>query len=52
MRDLMTKASAVVTGGLPIRTEAKVIRWPDRYMSEGGRPMWNRIMGLLDKHGA
>jgi DNA polymerase I-like protein with 3'-5' exonuclease and polymerase domains len=49
MRELMSRAGGVVTGGLPIRTEAKVFRYPDRYVDPRGVPMWNRIIGLLDK---
>jgi DNA polymerase-1 len=49
MREIMTRAGNAVTGGLDIRTEAKVIRWPDRYMADGAEPMWRRIMKLLDE---
>jgi DNA polymerase-1 len=49
MREMMTRAGNVVTGGLDIRTEAKVVRWPDRYMADGGQPMWDRVMRLLDE---
>jgi DNA polymerase I-like protein with 3'-5' exonuclease and polymerase domains len=47
MRDLMTKAGRVVTGGLDIRTDAEVVRWPDRYMDERGAAMWARVCSLL-----
>jgi DNA polymerase I len=49
MQALMTRAGEAVTGGLPIRTEAKVIRWPDRYMDERGEAMWQKVMRLLDE---
>ena len=39
--------SEVVTGGLRIRVDAKVIRAGGRYMDERGRAMWEKIMGLL-----
>jgi DNA polymerase I-like protein with 3'-5' exonuclease and polymerase domains len=45
MRDIMTRAGVVVCG-LPIRTEAKLIRYPNRYMEERGIEMWNRVMRL------
>jgi DNA polymerase-1 len=45
MRDIMTQAGVVVCG-LPIRTEAKLIRYPDRYMEDRGIEMWNRVMRL------
>jgi hypothetical protein len=33
MREIMIRASKVVTGGLPIRVDQKVVRFPDRYMT-------------------
>jgi hypothetical protein len=47
MRALMARAGATVTGGLPVRTDAVVVRWPDRYMDERGVGMWKMVMGLL-----
>ena len=52
MRALMTKAGEAVTGGFPVRTDATVVRFPDRYMDEGGREMWDRIMTLLPSEGS
>ena len=49
MRAIMTRAGQAVTGALEIRTDAEVVRWPDRYMDERGEAMWNKIMGLLDR---
>jgi hypothetical protein len=34
-------------GGLDIRTEAEVIRWPKRYMDERGEVMWRNGERLL-----
>jgi DNA polymerase-1 len=48
MRDMMKKAGRAVTGGLDIRTDAEVVRWPDRYMDERGRAMWKKVVSLLD----
>ena len=47
MRQIMTRASEVVTGGLAIRIDCKVVRFPERYMDPRGRSMWDRIMDLL-----
>ena len=47
MRDMMTKAGRAVTGGLDIRTDAEIVRWPDRYTDERGRVMWEKVMSLL-----
>jgi len=49
MRDIMAKAGRAVTGGLDIRTDAEIVRWPDRYMDERGRVMWEKVVGLLSK---
>jgi len=48
MRSIMSAAGRVVTGGLDIRTDAKVVRWPDRYMDERGKEMWGRVMAALN----
>ena len=45
MRDIMTAAGVVICG-LPVRTEAKLIRYPNCYMEERGIEMWNRVMRL------
>jgi DNA polymerase I-like protein with 3'-5' exonuclease and polymerase domains len=47
MRALMKKAGEAVTGGFPVRTDATIVRYPGRYMDEGGRAMWERVMALL-----
>lgn len=47
MRALMSRAGEVVTGGLPIRTDVQIVRWPDRYLPEKSAPMWNRVMRQL-----
>jgi DNA polymerase-1 len=49
MCEIMTKAGSCVTGGVPIRTEARVIRYPDRYMDARGISMWNRVVHLVGR---
>jgi DNA polymerase I len=47
-QEAMSDASAVVLGGFRLRSDAKVIRSPERFMDEKrGRPMWETIQGLL-----
>ena len=46
MREIMQRASEVVTGGLRIRVDCKIVR-AGRYMDDRGRAMWDRIMELL-----
>jgi len=48
MSEIMSRAGEVVCGGLRVRTDAKVVRAPDRYMDERGEEMWNRVVGLLN----
>jgi DNA polymerase-1 len=49
MRACMAEASRIVLGGLELRTEAKIVRWPDRYKDvDRGLGMWARVLGLLD----
>jgi DNA polymerase I len=50
MRAAMAEASRVVLGGFELRTEAQVVRFPNRFMDEDrGRVMWTRVMQLLDQ---
>lgn len=49
MRNLMAQAGSTVTGGLALRTDARVIRDPDRYMEERGISMWNRVVSLVGR---
>ena len=48
MRAAMAEASRVVLGGFELRTEPKIIRFPDRYMDKRGVVMWQRVMELLN----
>jgi hypothetical protein len=47
----MQEASELVLLGFPLRTEAKVVRYPDRYMDDRGGRMWETVLGLLDADG-
>jgi DNA polymerase-1 len=44
---LMTQASRIVLGGEPVRTDAKIIRWPDRYVEPRGAALWQQLLRLL-----
>jgi hypothetical protein len=44
---VMAEASAVVLDGFRLRSEAKLIRYPDRFMDERGQAMWELVQGLL-----
>ncbi|MFO0957088.1 MAG: DNA polymerase [Isosphaeraceae bacterium] len=47
-QEAMSEASAVVLDGFRLRSDAKIVRWPERYMDERGREFWRRIMALMD----
>ena len=50
-QDAMREASEVVLAGFPLRSDAKVVRHPDRYVDERGRRMWETVQRLLDEAG-
>jgi hypothetical protein len=43
----MAEASRLVLDGFTLRTEAEVVRWPDRYVDERGVKMWKAVIGIL-----
>jgi DNA polymerase I len=45
----MADASAAVLGGFKLRTEAKVVRYPDRYQDARGKQMWQTVCGILER---
>lgn len=44
---IMQRASEIVLSGFALRSEAKIIKYPDRYMDERGTFMWDTITRLL-----
>jgi len=47
MRACMAKASRIVLDGFELRTDANIVRHPDRYRDLRGRLMWDRVMRLI-----
>jgi len=47
VREAMLEASAVDLSGFQLRTDAKIVRYPDRYMDERGVKMWETVQGIL-----
>jgi hypothetical protein len=43
----MAEASAVVLGGVPLRSDARTVRHPDRYADERGTRMWGAVWSCL-----
>jgi hypothetical protein len=48
-QEAMQEASELVLHGFPLRTEAKIVRYPDRYSDPRGEDMWRRVMDLLQE---
>ena len=50
LRDIMAKASNLTLGGvITCRTEAKIVRYPDRYQDDDGVEMWNKVMQWMEE---
>lgn len=47
MQGAMREASELVLPGFPLRTDAKVVRHPDRYSDDRGKQMWETVQGIL-----
>jgi DNA polymerase I len=47
MQQVMAEASRVVLDGFELGTDAKTVRYPDRYEDERGAVMWARTMKLI-----
>jgi len=43
----MWTASELVLPGFPLRTEAKMVRYPERYIDPRGAKMWETVQSLL-----
>jgi DNA polymerase I-like protein with 3'-5' exonuclease and polymerase domains len=48
-QDTMAWASEQVLKGFTLRTEAKIIRYPDRFVDARGKGMWDMVFDLLDR---
>jgi DNA polymerase-1 len=47
-RAAMAEAGRVVLDGFELRTDAEIVRWPDRYSDPRGADMWSTVTDLLD----
>ena len=46
-QELMRQASKVILPGFPLKSDAKVISYPNRYIDMRGIQMWNEVMELV-----
>ncbi len=44
----MREASELVLPGFPLRSEAKVIKHPERYSDDRGKQMWRTVTAILE----
>jgi hypothetical protein len=51
MQEAMREASELVLPRFPLRSEAKIVRHPDRYADPRGERFWDLVWGLLDGEG-
>jgi len=47
--EAMQRASEAVLPGFALRTDAKIVRFPDRYEDPRGKVMWDIVFELLDR---
>ena len=47
MQEIMRRAARTVLGGHELRTEANIIRHPERYSDKRGAAIWTRVLELL-----
>jgi hypothetical protein len=52
MRAIMAEASRIVLSGFELRTEAKVVCYPNRFMDKRGVVMWKRVSELIERRTA
>jgi hypothetical protein len=48
-KDAMMEASSLVLDGFELRSEAKRVLYPDRYFSDRGLEMWNRVWRIIEE---
>ena len=50
MQEIMRRASRVVLNGHELRTDAKIIRYPERYTDRRGDAVWANVLQLLSEY--
>jgi DNA polymerase-1 len=50
MQEIMRRASRVVLAGPELRTDATIVRYPDRYSDSRGAKIWQDVLGLLARY--
>ena len=47
LQEIMAEAGRVVLDGFEVRTDAALVRYPNRYRDERGSGMWTKVTRLL-----
>ncbi len=47
-QEIMADASGIILDGFRLRSDAKLICYPDRYADERGKGMWEEVFGLIE----
>ena len=50
MQSCMAEASRIVLAGFELRTDATIVRHPNRYTDPRGAVMWDRVLKLIGQH--
>ena len=45
----MQEASRIVLDGFELTSDAKIVRYPERYMDKRGTVMWGKVMKLINR---
>jgi hypothetical protein len=46
----MSDASSIVLDGFRLRSDAKLVLYPDRYVDERGEKMWDTVCSLINQN--
>lgn len=48
-QEIMQKASEIVLNGFSLRTDAKIVKYPNRYSDKRGQAMWQAVRELCGR---
>ena len=46
-RKLMRRAGEIILDGFQVRSDVDIVRYPNRYVDERGRDMWDRVWNIV-----
>lgn len=49
-QEAMSDASSIVLNGFRLRSDAKLVLYPDRYVDERGQKMWDTVWSLINQN--